>query len=120
MPIKDPEDRKKYHNKYNREIWYPAHAEERKQQVKDRRRAIYEWYAQYKSTLKCARCSEWRPECLSFHHVDESLKEFNISEAARSGRSIDKIKEEINKCIVLCHNCHAVETRNRAKKWCFF
>ena len=43
---------------------------------------------------------------LHFHHVDPSQKEFGI---ARRGftRSIEKMRAEAAKCILLCSNCHA-------------
>jgi 5-methylcytosine-specific restriction endonuclease McrA len=43
---------------------------------------------------------------LHFHHRDPSSKEFGI---ARKGvtRSIEKIRAEVAKCVLLCSNCHA-------------
>jgi hypothetical protein len=43
---------------------------------------------------------------LHFHHVDPSSKEFGI---ARRGftRSIEKMRAEVAKCVLLCSNCHA-------------
>ena len=40
---------------------------------------------------------------LHFHHLRD--KQFEIS---RYTRSIEKIKEEVMKCILLCPNCHAI------------
>ena len=41
---------------------------------------------------------------LQFHHKDPKEKEFSIS-----GRSLswDRIKAELDKCLLLCSNCHA-------------
>ena len=44
-------------------------------------------------------------EALDFHHVDSSTKDKSISDLLCSG-SIDALKEEISKCVVLCANCH--------------
>lgn len=41
---------------------------------------------------------------LEFHHVDPTQKEFQISK--RWSMSDDRIKEEIDKCVLLCSNCH--------------
>lgn len=41
---------------------------------------------------------------LDFHHRDPSTKKFGISQS--KGRSWDKIKEELDKCDLLCANCH--------------
>jgi hypothetical protein len=71
----------------------------------------------YRRTMK-QRCVEYKGgECqrcgystclkaLTFHHLDSELKEFGIS-AKGNTRSWEKIKAELDKCILLCHNCHA-------------
>ena len=59
--------------------------------------------------LKCEMCGENHPACLDFHHKDKKDKSFNVAIMASSGYSIEKIKEEIAKCIVLCSNCHRKE-----------
>jgi len=50
-------------------------------------------------------CGESRPWCLCFHHRDAKAKEFSIS--LNTYRPNDDLIEELNKCDVLCHNCHA-------------
>jgi hypothetical protein len=52
--------------------------------------------------LRYDRCSG----ALHFHHVDPSQREFGI---ARRGftRSIEKMRAEAAKCVLLCSNCHA-------------
>ncbi|KKU44761.1 MAG: hypothetical protein UX64_C0046G0002 [Microgenomates group bacterium GW2011_GWC2_46_7] len=42
---------------------------------------------------------------LDFHHVDEGMKSFDLSSRGLT-RSWDRIKEEINKCVLVCANCH--------------
>lgn len=59
----------------------------------------------YKSLKGCKHCSENDPCCLDFHHTDEESKEFNISRA-RANKSLTNIMNEIDKCEVLCSNCH--------------
>lgn len=59
-----------------------------------------------KNTLVCIKCGENHPATLDFHHEDPSVKEFGISYAVSRGHSLKRIKEELNKCIVLCSNCH--------------
>lgn len=44
-------------------------------------------------------------EALEFHHLDPTVKDFSISRDGNT-RSWDKVKEEIDKCILLCSNCH--------------
>jgi len=42
---------------------------------------------------------------LSFHHKDPSKKDFGLS-ARGLTRSWKKTKAELDKCILLCANCH--------------
>jgi 5-methylcytosine-specific restriction endonuclease McrA len=44
-------------------------------------------------------------EALEFHHLDPSQKDFGISKKGYT-RSWGKVKEEVEKCILLCANCH--------------
>jgi len=55
---------------------------------------------------KCERCGYNRClGALEFHHMDPSKKEFQISK----NRSLESMQEELDKCILLCANCHKEE-----------
>jgi hypothetical protein len=43
---------------------------------------------------------------LEFHHLDRSSKRFGVAQAGM-GRSIERLRAEARKCILLCSNCHA-------------
>lgn len=63
---------------------------------------------------KCLDCGQAFPDCVfEFHHTDPSQKDINPSEAwARP-----KWMEELNKCVMLCANCHRIrhmEMRNES------
>ena len=53
---------------------------------------------------KCVKCGDTRFYLLDFHHLDPSKKEFTIG-VLRKG-NLEKIQREIDKCAVLCANCH--------------
>ena len=54
---------------------------------------------------KCAICGYDKClRALSFHHIDPSTKSFGIS--GNHCLSWEKIKNELDKCILLCSNCH--------------
>lgn len=91
--------RKWYHkNKYKQDNW-----------KKIRMEKIRKWYIDYKYNLKCFNCPENDSRCLDFHHIqDKKIK--CVSTMVNHGYSIDNIKKEIEKCIVLCSNCHRKET----------
>ena len=42
---------------------------------------------------------------LDFHHIDESTKEFDLSTRGLT-RSWERIKKELEKCVLVCANCH--------------
>lgn len=42
---------------------------------------------------------------LEFHHIDSNEKDFEISRKGYT-RSWEKTKEELDKCVMLCSNCH--------------
>lgn len=64
------------------------------------------WFIKYKNTLKCKFCQEDTPICLDFHHLNPREKDRDISSMVAVGMSKKRIMDEINKCIVVCANCH--------------
>ena len=56
---------------------------------------------------KCQHCGYDRYDgALQFHHNDPAEKDLRISS---SRRTFDKIKKELDKCTLLCSNCHSEE-----------
>lgn len=66
---------------------------------------ICEWLDEYKKDLKCENCGEDRYWVLDFHHKDPNIKDDEISNLKRKGNK-GKLIKEIEKCSVLCANCH--------------
>lgn len=52
----------------------------------------------------CVSCGETEPCALDFHHLDPSEKDYEVSHMHKL--SLKKIQNELDKCIVLCANCH--------------
>lgn len=76
------------------------------------------FYAKRKHRLRdlkrdraCQRCGYSNPCALDFHHRDPSTKEFDIAQKAWSV-SEERLIAEIEKCDVLCANCHREEHCN--------
>lgn len=44
-------------------------------------------------------------EALEFHHIDPSVKSFSIG-AKGYTRSWESVRNELDKCVLLCANCH--------------
>ena len=56
---------------------------------------------------RCAACGYDRCEAaLQFHHLDPAEKEFHLSLRGIT-RSLDRVRAEARKCVVLCATCHA-------------
>ena len=65
---------------------------------------IRKYVQDIKKHSKCAICGENRWYVLDFHHLYD--KSFTIANKISKGCSLETIKSEIEKCIVLCANCH--------------
>ena len=75
------------------------------QAVRKRRRTIGEKAIDYKGG-HCQICGYSRcSEALEFHHLESTGKDFGISDRGYT-RSWKRIIEELDKCILLCANCH--------------
>lgn len=56
---------------------------------------------------KCERCGGlFHPSVYDFHHRDPSKKKFNLSIDRLANRATDLIMKELEKCSLLCSNCH--------------
>lgn len=88
--------------------WYYKNRERRIGRKEERRRELRQWLHAYKlKECECERCGEGHPACLDFHHFGE--KEFGIAEMVVYGYSRASIEGEIERCGVLCANCHRKE-----------
>ena len=56
----------------------------------------------------CASCGYYHPYAMDFHHMDPSTKLRNITSMASARTSLDKLRQELGKCVCLCRNCHAI------------
>ena len=73
--------------------------------VKRRRKKLREMGIEYKGG-KCVCCGYSADmTALDFHHKDEDTKDFGLSQRGLT-RSWEKIKAELDKCVLVCANCH--------------
>jgi predicted HNH restriction endonuclease len=65
---------------------------------------------------KCENCgyegNEGNISVMEFHHTDPNQKEFGIGDGIKSWESM---KKEVDKCILLCSNCHRI--KHSEKYW---
>jgi hypothetical protein len=105
MPYKDNKKRLEYSRRWNKKYYKNNKIVER-QRIELRKNIIEQWLEKFKSGKICEYCGESNHVCLQFHHIKTKDKEINISRSGRQGWSIDRIKEEIEKCKIVCSNCH--------------
>lgn len=73
---------------------------------KNRNKSMKFKFDEFKKTQKCAVCGETRPYVLDFHHINPEDKSHSISDMVSTGYSLKAIMKEVEKCEVLCANCH--------------
>jgi hypothetical protein len=77
-------------------------------QAVERQRHLKQEAIDYKGG-SCERCGYNKcPAALEFHHTDPTQKDFSISHTKNANLN-DTIRLELDKCIVLCANCHREE-----------
>lgn len=63
---------------------------------------------------KCSKChtSGLDIACYDFHHLDPSKKDFNLSALNGAKISWSVVKKELDKCVLVCANCHREKHSN--------
>src|SRR5216684_4519004 len=89
----------------------------RKRNPEKTRKIAREWAAKRRrqvdvlKNVPCIDCKKYfPPECMDFDHV-RGEKEFVVSLSNR--RSWSGLLKEIEKCDIVCSNCHRIRTRKR-------
>ena len=76
------------------------------EQTKTRQRKMKASAVEYKGGV-CVDCGgTFHPCVYDFHHVDPSQKDFNLAKYKCLAEFSDKVKAELDKCVLLCSNCH--------------
>lgn len=61
---------------------------------------------EFKKQQTCQKCGENRFYLLDFHHIDPNIKEDTVARMTSNRNNIEDIEKEIEKCVILCANCH--------------
>jgi 5-methylcytosine-specific restriction endonuclease McrA len=65
-----------------------------------------EFLRRYKQRSGCRLCGEnSSPDALDFHHINPNSKTMTVTRMVRNSSILDTL-EEVEKCVVLCSNCH--------------
>lgn len=74
------------------------------------RASLRAWLFRFKwASGGCRRCPEDNPACLEFHHLNENEKTMSIGSLAQFSPLKDQLLNEINRCEIICRNCHRKE-----------
>lgn len=113
------------------EVGYRAYLDKKNIKNYSRKFHVRLWFERMRAQDCCSECGEDRPEILQYHHfdrfgeIDQKNKKMQKGDEVGSfverGIDIERIKEELAKCVCLCSNCHdmlhAVERHTeKAKK----
>ncbi len=91
--------------RYYREKSKRANRSENNRKVSEHRRKLKRKAVEY-SGGSCRKCDYAKSlAALTFHHLNPDEKEYNLA----SGKTMGWLawKTEIDKCLLLCHNCHS-------------
>jgi hypothetical protein len=104
MPYTCPEKRKEVKRK-----WAEANKDKINANLRRYRQEVRDWISAYKEANPCKDCgnhfNSWQ---MQFDHLKE--KKLNVSLAA----SIEQARVEMEKCELVCANCHATRTYKRS------
>jgi hypothetical protein len=114
--VRSARDQRLYNVRY-----YAAHREAEIDRVKTRQAATLAWLRDVRRR-PCDDCSGmFLPHMMDFDHRDPSKKVFAITTGSSQLMSREALIAEIEKCDIVCANCHALRTfanlMERRRRW---
>ena len=109
----------KWHNNYYHTKNKQKHIAAIKVQNKNNKMANRAKFLKYMEGKCCAHCGEDDIVVLEFDHIDPSTKKNSVANLLGQGSytAWKTIKEEIDKCQILCANCHRRKTAKQLGCW---
>lgn len=108
-------DRKQTFCKTCQSLYHKEYYQKRKQYYLEKNKRLKEEirkkYLEFLKTQKCADCPESDPIVLEADHLRD--KSFTISKRLHSTYSWETIEKELEKCEIVCANCHRKRTYRR-------
>ena len=87
--------------------WYTENKEYSLEQQREKKRQRKLWAISYLGGC-CSKCKqEYHPAVYEFHHTKPEEKDRDPSKMMLLSQ--EKLKAELDKCILLCANCHRIE-----------
>lgn len=101
---------------------YQDNSKDYKDRAKKRNQEVVESirkFIQEQKDKPCQDCGIKYPYyVMDFDHRPGMKKIFNLAQMARIKPSLDVVIKEVEKCDVVCSNCHRIRTYNRTKMLC--
>lgn len=108
MPYKDKEEARRYQREYAKRNSKSLLEKKRARRIEQRE------FIDAAKSKPCADCGvQYDPWIMDFDHV-RGEKRVNLADMAKRSYSWASIREEIEKCDVVCANCHRQRTHVRA------
>lgn len=108
-------------NKEYQAKWWQDNKEVHKQRVRENNLKLIsrnqDFIYSYLLSHACLDCGESDPIVLDFDHLRDKYK--GVSRLVYNGSGLDQIIQEIDKCEVVCANCHRRRTAQRSKSYRF-
>lgn len=105
------------------QIHYEKYGQQYRERAKIRKNIIqkqrYIQLLDYLDGKSCEYCGFNDIRALEFDHIDQNTKSFGIARALSDCLKWETILAEINKCRLLCANCHRIRTAEQQNwyKW---
>lgn len=102
-------------NHYNKNLkYYLEKARKRNKMIKD---IGTSYLGPYLLSHPCIDCGEKDILVLEFDHRDRTIKISEIRNIIQRGGTLEKVKNEVEKCDVRCANCHRRKTEKENNSW---
>jgi hypothetical protein len=111
MPIKDKDEKRRYQREWvkkKRLTGWTDYRPRKRDDWRTKSREWSKWFVTLKATLACRQCGKSHPAIVDFHHRCPEEKLFEVGRGVNHCKPKHLILAEIEKCDVLCANCHRI------------
>jgi hypothetical protein len=97
--------------------WYQANKARRQAKVKADREMYVAWLDSLKKGKPCTDCGRIYPSyVMEWDHLPEAVKTLVVADTRRAAHSRERILAELEKCELVCANCHRERTFGPGRK----
>lgn len=97
--------------------WYKRNSRSHMENVRQSHRRTRSQVTTIVNELKRSPCTDcgnsYPPSVMDFDHLDATTKKACVHHLVQKGRSLSMVMREIEKCELVCSNCHRIRTGKR-------